>query len=48
VAAVLAEIVHDGRFSRRVFYVNSGGEPVEQALERFLASQHGAEAPGAE
>ena len=48
VAAVLAKLVHDGRLSRRVFYVNSGGEPVEQALERFLASQHGAEAPGAE
>jgi nucleoside-diphosphate-sugar epimerase len=38
VAAVLAQLLHDDRFSRRVFYVNSGEEPIEQALERFLAS----------
>ena len=37
VAAVLARLVHDDRFSRRVFYINSGEDPLEQALERFLA-----------
>jgi nucleoside-diphosphate-sugar epimerase len=38
VAAVLALLVHDDRFSRRVFYVNSGEDPIERALERVLAS----------
>jgi nucleoside-diphosphate-sugar epimerase len=37
-AAVLAWLVHDDRFSRRVLYVNSGEDPVEQALEMVLAS----------
>jgi nucleoside-diphosphate-sugar epimerase len=37
VAAVLARLLHDDRFSRRVFYVNSGEDPIEQALERVLA-----------
>jgi nucleoside-diphosphate-sugar epimerase len=36
VAAVLARLVHDDRFSRRVFHVNGGGDPIEQALERVL------------
>jgi cytosine deaminase len=38
VAAVVAWLVHDDRFSRRVLYVNSGEEPVEQALETLLAT----------
>ena len=38
VAAVLALLVRDDRFSRRVFYVNSGEDPIERALERVLAS----------
>jgi nucleoside-diphosphate-sugar epimerase len=38
VAAVVAWLLHDDRFSRRVFYVNSGEEPVQQALEMVLAS----------
>jgi hypothetical protein len=38
VAAVLARLVHDDRFSRRVFYVNSGEDPIAQALEAVLAS----------
>jgi nucleoside-diphosphate-sugar epimerase len=37
VAAVLTRLLHDDRFSRRVFYVNSGEDPIEQALERVLA-----------
>jgi nucleoside-diphosphate-sugar epimerase len=37
VAAVLARLLHDDRFSRRVFYVNSGDDPIEQALDRVLA-----------
>jgi nucleoside-diphosphate-sugar epimerase len=36
VASVLARLVHDPRFSGRVLYVNSGDEPVEQALEGAL------------
>jgi nucleoside-diphosphate-sugar epimerase len=38
VAALLARLVHDDRFTQRVFYVNSGEDTVEQALERALAS----------
>ncbi len=38
VAAVLFRLVHDDRFARRVFYVNNGEDPIEQALERALAS----------
>jgi nucleoside-diphosphate-sugar epimerase len=38
VAAVLARLLHGDRFSRRVFYVNSGEDPIEQALERVSAS----------
>jgi nucleoside-diphosphate-sugar epimerase len=38
VAAVLARLLHDDRFSRRVFYVNSGEDPIAQALERVLAT----------
>jgi uncharacterized protein YbjT (DUF2867 family) len=38
VAAVLARLVHDDRFSRRVLYVNAGEDPIQQALERALAS----------
>ena len=36
VAAVLVQLLHDDRFARRVFYVNGGREPIEQALERGL------------
>jgi nucleoside-diphosphate-sugar epimerase len=38
VAAVLVRLVHDDRFSGRVLYLNSGEEPIEQGLERVLAS----------
>jgi uncharacterized protein YbjT (DUF2867 family) len=38
VAAVLARLVHDDRFSRRVFYLSGGDNPIEQALESVLAS----------
>jgi nucleoside-diphosphate-sugar epimerase len=38
VAALVAWLLHDDRFSRRVFYVNGGEEPIEQALERLAAS----------
>jgi uncharacterized protein YbjT (DUF2867 family) len=38
VAAVVAWLVHDDRFSRRVLYVNSGEDSVEQALETLLAT----------
>jgi nucleoside-diphosphate-sugar epimerase len=37
VASVLARIVHDDRFAGQVLYVNSGDEPVEQALEGALS-----------
>lgn len=37
VAAVVAWLVHDDRFSRRVLYVNSGEDPAEQALEMIVA-----------
>jgi nucleoside-diphosphate-sugar epimerase len=37
VAAVLGRLLRDDRFSRRVIYVNSGEDPLEQALERVLA-----------
>jgi nucleoside-diphosphate-sugar epimerase len=37
VAAVVAWLVHDDRFSRRVLYINSGEDPAEQALEMILA-----------
>jgi nucleoside-diphosphate-sugar epimerase len=38
VACVLARVLLDDRLSRRVIYVNSGEEPIEQALERLAAS----------
>jgi len=38
VAAILAQLVPDTRFSHRVFYVNSGEELIEQALDRVRAS----------
>src|SRR5438874_2658026 len=38
VAAVLAQLLPDDRFSHRVFYLNSGEDLIEQALERVLAS----------
>jgi len=38
IAPILAQLVPDTRFSHRVFYVNSGEEPIEQALERVRAS----------
>ncbi len=41
VAAVLAELLRDQRASRRVLYLNSGPEPVEQALERSLSERPG-------
>ncbi len=41
VAAVLAELLRDQRASRRVLYLNSGPEPVEQALERTLSERPG-------
>jgi uncharacterized protein YbjT (DUF2867 family) len=37
VAAVLARLLHDPRSSRHLLYVNSGEEPVEQALEAVLS-----------
>jgi nucleoside-diphosphate-sugar epimerase len=37
VAAVVAWLVHDERFSQRVLYINSGEDPAEQALEMILA-----------
>jgi nucleoside-diphosphate-sugar epimerase len=37
VAAVVAWLVHDARFSQRVLYINSGEDPAEQALEMILA-----------
>ena len=37
VAAVLARLLHDDRFSHRMFYVNSGEDPIEQALERVVS-----------
>jgi nucleoside-diphosphate-sugar epimerase len=37
-AAVVAWLLHDDRFSRRVLYVNRGEDPVEQALEMVLDS----------
>jgi nucleoside-diphosphate-sugar epimerase len=37
VAAVVAWLVHDDRFSRRVLYVNGGEDPAEQALEMIVA-----------
>lgn len=38
VAAVLALLLHDERSFGRVLYLNSGEDPLEQALERVLAS----------
>jgi nucleoside-diphosphate-sugar epimerase len=38
VAAVLAWLLHDDRFFRRVLYVNSGEDPVQQALDGVAAS----------
>jgi nucleoside-diphosphate-sugar epimerase len=37
VAAVVAGLLHDPRSSRRLLYVNSGDQPVEQALEAVLS-----------
>jgi nucleoside-diphosphate-sugar epimerase len=37
VAAVLDVLLHDRRFARRVLYVNSGKDPIEQALDGLLA-----------
>jgi nucleoside-diphosphate-sugar epimerase len=37
VAAVLLRLLHDDRFSRRVFYVNNGEDLVDQALAMVLA-----------
>jgi uncharacterized protein YbjT (DUF2867 family) len=37
VAAVLAAVIHEPRFARRVIYVRSGESPVESALEELLA-----------
>ncbi|MGZ4229767.1 MAG: NAD(P)H-binding protein [Solirubrobacteraceae bacterium] len=39
VAAVLARLLHDPRFSRRLLYVASGDEPVEQAFAGVLSRQ---------
>lgn len=39
VAAVLARLLHDPRFSRHVLYVNGGERPVEQALEAVLSGE---------
>jgi nucleoside-diphosphate-sugar epimerase len=36
VAAVLARLLPDARFSGRVLYLNGGEEPIERALEDFL------------
>jgi nucleoside-diphosphate-sugar epimerase len=38
VVALLVRLLHDDRLSGRVFYVNGGEDPIEQALERVLAS----------
>jgi nucleoside-diphosphate-sugar epimerase len=37
VAAVLDAILHDVPASQRVFYVNGGPDPIQPALERFVA-----------
>jgi uncharacterized protein YbjT (DUF2867 family) len=36
VAAVLARLLRNPRASRRILYVNSGLEPIEEALDRVL------------
>lgn len=36
VAAVLAQLLHDPRASRRVLYLSGGEEPIEQELEKVL------------
>jgi hypothetical protein len=38
VAGVLAHLLSDPRSSGRVLYVNSGEQPIEQALEEALSS----------
>ena len=38
VAAVLARLLSDPRASRRVLYVNSGSQPIDEALTRVLAA----------
>lgn len=38
VAAVLALVLHDRRAARRILYVNSGDQTIEQAFERALES----------
>ena len=37
VADVLAGVLHDPRAAHRILYVNSGDEPIAQALDRVLA-----------
>jgi uncharacterized protein YbjT (DUF2867 family) len=37
VAAVLAEVLHEPRAARRIMYVRSGGPPVAEGLDAFLA-----------
>jgi uncharacterized protein YbjT (DUF2867 family) len=37
-AALLADVLHDPRSSRRILYVNSGSEPIDEALERALSA----------
>ena len=37
VAAVLARLLHDERAAHRVLYVNSGDQPLDQALEAVLS-----------
>lgn len=37
VAAVLARLLEDARFNRRILYVNGGEDAIEEALERVLS-----------
>ena len=37
VAAVLARLLHDPRATRRLLYLGGGAEPIDEALEGFLA-----------
>ena len=46
VATVLARLLSDSRSVRRVLYVNSGEESIEQALDAALGSSGHGEAPG--
>jgi hypothetical protein len=36
VAAVLVGLLHEPRASQRILYLNSGEDPIEQAIERAL------------